>query len=81
MDDAKHLERARIRIINLEAERDELRRDIQELIEIVSMTQNEICSHSCPSVWKTGTEQPHSPLCRAMRATLQKAMKFGEGTL
>lgn len=77
--DTKHLERARIRIINLEQERDELRRDIQELIEVVSVAQNEICSYLCPSVWKTGTERPHNSLCQAMRATLQKAMKFGEG--
>jgi hypothetical protein len=76
MDDTKHLERARIRILNLEQERDELRRDIQELIEVVSVAQNEICSHLCPSVWKTETERPHSPLCQTIRTSLQKAMKL-----
>jgi hypothetical protein len=80
MDDTKHLDRARLRIINLEQERDELRRDIQELIEIVSVSQSEVCSYLCPSVWKTGTEQPHSPLCQMMRAALQEAMKFEGGT-
>ena len=81
MDDIKHLERARIRIVNLEQERDELRRDIQELTDIVSVAQNEICSHLCPSVWKTGAKRSHSPLCQTMRATLQKAMKLEGGTL
>jgi alkyl hydroperoxide reductase subunit AhpC len=80
MDDTKHLDRARLRIINLEQERDELRRDIQELIAIVSAAQSEICSHLCPSVWETGAERPHSPLCKTMRSTLQKAMKLEGGT-
>ena len=63
-DDAKHLARARARILNLEQERDALWR-------IVGVAQPEVCSYLCPSVWKTGEEQPHSELCKQMRAAIE----------
>lgn len=69
-DDTKHLERARLRIINLEAERDELRREVQELIAIIEQAQPVVCSMLCISVRKIGHEWEHSALCTRMQATL-----------
>jgi len=65
-DDTKHLERARVRIMNLEAERDELRR-------VVEAAQPHICSYLCPSTWRAADDegQPHCELCHAMRAVIE----------
>ena len=50
MDDAKHLERARLRIINLEQERDELRMMVERLVTVAEDAQPIVCSmlHKCP---------------------------------
>ncbi len=40
------------------------------LYEHLKLAHPEFCSMRCPSVWKTGEQQPHDPDCKAMRATL-----------
>jgi hypothetical protein len=65
VDDAKHLARARLRIMHLEAQRGCLQQMLQAAQIIV-------CSHMCASVWNTGEERPHCDLCRSMRAVLEQ---------
>lgn len=75
MDDAKHLERARLRIINLEQERDELRMMVERLVTVAEDAQPIVCSMLCISVRKVGHEWDHSALCTRIQATIQKATK------
>lgn len=45
----------------------------REMLTELRRAQYDTCSIHCPSVWKTGQQQPHSERCRAMRAVMAKA--------
>src|SRR5678815_3283618 len=44
-----------------------------ELLAELEQAAPVVCSMLCPSVWQTGTEQPHSEQCQAVRAAISKA--------
>lgn len=44
-----------------------------EMLDVLHRVQEDICSWNCPSVWKTGQEQPHSAICFEIRALIAKA--------
>ena len=44
-----------------------------DLLEALKASADSFCSYCCPSVWKTGDDQPHSEQCKANRAAIAKA--------
>ena len=51
------------------------------LYEHLKLAHPEFCSMRCPSVWKTGEQQPHDPDCQAMRATLDAISRADHAAL
>ncbi len=50
-----------------------VRRAGPALLALLAESQPHICSFLCPSVWKTGKDQPHGELCTAIRAAIASA--------
>lgn len=44
-----------------------------DLLSAVKDAAPSVCSYLCPSVWREGETQPHSPLCERMRAAIERA--------
>jgi hypothetical protein len=49
---------------------EQMRQEGRRLLLLLAEAAEVVCSLQCPSVWKTGTSQPHGPLCERIRAAL-----------
>lgn len=44
-----------------------------ELLGVLKLAQPDVCSLRCPSVWRTGEQQPHGDECKAISAVIARA--------
>ena len=50
---------------------DELLRERDQLVDLLTQAHEDTCSLHCPSVWKTAERPPHSARCQAISAALR----------